>query len=438
MSHLTAPLLTLALFGCAANRHLHAGDDFAASGDWAGALREYQHAEARRPHSDEIAGLVDEARVKAVADYLDAAGSALQGDDLRAAHDALDEARRLRPDLEEIEILEDRLVGIGLMRVNDLHAANQTDDAYRLAVRLHGWYRTRDDVARVVRDQRAIVRGEASSLADRGRFRDALARLDVIGDQEPRFESLETWRAELRTRWADELIDLAHAFETRGEAGSAYVAAAAAAGLVGRADDAMLRDRLRGALVADYGLTIDLDVTGDVGGRAAIERAIDARVASPAVTVGNFVNPDLAVDVSLSPTHFDESVTTTLGEQPYVSGWDEVPNPAYRDQRAAVDRVEGYVADRELELRLAREALGAARHADETDRAALVPLQAAADVATSSRTGAEDVERHARAALEAAGRFETRRRLRAPSLLHLDAARAGTRPRTGAPDQRCA
>lgn len=401
MSRFAAPLLTLALFGCAANRHLSAGDDLAAAGDWASALREYQAAEARRPHNEEIAGLVDEARAKAVADYLDAAGSALRGDDLGAAHQALEEARTLQPDVEEVAMLEDRLVAIGLRRMTALRDAGQTDDAYRLAARLHGWY-ARDEVEKALRDQRAAVRGEATALADERQFRDALARLDRIAEQEPRFASLEAWRGEVRARWADDLLGQARAHEHAGRLGSAYVAAASAAGVAGRAEDAMLRDRLRVQLVADYGLDLDLDVTGDPSGRAAFERAIDARVTCPAVTVGNFARPDLAVDVSLSPVRFDEVVTTSVGEQPYVSGWDEVPNPAYGEQRAVVDRVEGYVFDRELDLRTAREALAVARRQVELDRTALVPLQAAAEHAIEARKAAEGTETLARAALTAA------------------------------------
>ncbi len=402
MSRFTAPILSLALFGCAANRHLHAGDDFAVSGEWASALREYQEAEARRPHNEVIAGLVDEARAKAVADYLDAAGSALQGDDLAAAHDALEEARALQPGIDEVAILEDRLVAIGLARVHTFGAARQTDDAYRLAVRLSRWYGGREEVARALRDERSTVRAQATALADQERFAEAVTRLDVIGEQEPQFGSLEPWRAELRARWADDLVGEALTSEKAGRIGSAYLATAAAVGLAGRPEDAMLRDRLRGALVADYGLVIDLDVTGDMGGRAAIERAVDARVASNAVSVGDFAQPDLAIDVSLASPRFDEVVTTSVGEQPYIAAWDQVPNPAYLDQRAAVGRIEGYVFDRELELRQAREGFAVARHGVEVARTALEPLESALSLAGDRLVAVEQVESTALEALRAA------------------------------------
>lgn len=382
MSRLASPLLILALSGCAAHHNLKLGDALADDGNWADALDHYEIAHAKRPNDPGVDAKVEKAARMAVGDYVDSATAAIDGSDLRSAHDALEAARKIDPASDEIAMLTDRLAEVVVATVHKDVVSGDLDVAYRVATEARGWYPARADLDGAVTEVREAVHAEAVRLTDAGRFSDAMARIALIGSYEQNSTDLPRWRGAIALKWADDLMAKAKVDEKAGRIASAYVRTTGAAAIGGRTDDAAARDRLRAALVGSDGLIVDVNIRGDGDEAARLDDAIARGVhTAPAVHVADVKSPGLVVNVTLGTPTYGDTVTTEVGEQRYLAGTRQIANPAFAarlgdEERAADDAVRARHAEHEV-----RGMLIAAQHELDDARDDLRPLAEAHELA---------------------------------------------------------
>jgi hypothetical protein len=293
-------LLALVLEACAWKQAVERGDRYAAQGDWARALAEYEDARADEPDEPAILERIERARRQLAASQLEASKRSLDAGDFEGAFSRLKEAEQAWPSNTELPTTREAIT-------------------------------TR-------------VLAKAREQREAGQFKPALETLGIIQRHRPdaAAQLLTVPREQVLQGWADQERAQAQKDEAEGKKGPAFVRYAQAAALVGRDGDLQARDRLRGEVMqgAQWGLKLELKGNADRGGR--IYQATTQEVARKRrVQVGGpLKGAGVEAVVTLGEPQCTQTSRAEVAVHRYVSGKKQVENQDWKVQWTSIQTVQ--------------------------------------------------------------------------------------------------
>lgn len=406
MRPLPSLFLAAVLSGCAAVSPLRRGDAAADLGDWSLAYDEYALASARRPGSARAQAALTSARAAVLAELALAARARLDADDFAGAGRVIADAARYAPPPAWLQ--EQNARAASALSAH-LSARLRDDGPVEAAQILYTAHTALPDLPGIAALEQPITdraRADAAALADAGRFREARALLDAVGQRLPRGPSaLDAAQADVDARWAAALQASSQQARRDGELGAAQVYAAAARTLL--APDTALWSQVvadeaawSSLLSASWG-GLYLRVRGPAAPRAALEGGIaSAWDASPwgalPVRLQRPSLPHLTAAVDITEARCTRQVLQRAQKVHHYTDGTMVDNPdipplerqIFDSQRALEDRA-AQVVRAAQRLQATEQAAEEARRADGRQRERVAGLAQAAEAAAQRLEAAE-------------------------------------------------
>jgi tetratricopeptide (TPR) repeat protein len=339
------PLLLAALLtftGCAYSTAMHHGDKAAKSGDYVGALDDYQAALTKKPDSEEAQAAVVDARKRAIEGALTDAHAALESGEYEASAAALKVVERLDPDDPEAYELRKDVAAAMADERDDLWKAGDVRGAYAMAVRERLLFPATPGLDSAFEHLRTHYTTQAERLLTSARFDAALAALRTITEFEPaQKDAIAGTESRIQLAWADSLDKKAKT-AARYNPGMASVLYARAYEIAGRDADLSSSHTLGVRLAADGRFTVTLATAGTSPRRSSVHDAVAMGIPAIATTDSG---ADLVVTITPLTPRCTESSVSTPTDRDYVSGQVEKPNPAWKDANARLEAATEAKAD---------------------------------------------------------------------------------------------
>ena len=336
--HLFLGLWMCFVLGCAGPL-VRRGDAYAEMGHWMHAADAYARASEIRPNSGEIAQKHQHSRVQAVQQELARAETALDGGDLTRAWLHVGQAARVYAEDSRVGPVRTRIRLAAVEKIRTFISVLNWEKAYEV----WGLLRRYDLSSAEARSMGVELAESMVDYSDylRGvlKYWEARALLLELGRRQPAYaREVEIRVQELTERWASGMrYQAIEDFNSKDFAG-AYVRSSVAAGLTGHREDFDVRIRMRQAMLKQYGVIVGTSVTGERKRASRFRGELSRALSWKSVVRWSPRNPkaELGGRIVLAPARFDETFKLRTGSQQYVSGYEEVVNPAWEQQRKAV------------------------------------------------------------------------------------------------------
>jgi len=254
---LAAGLFLLAFLTACPSLHLQRGDEYAAKGEWAKAVRSYAKARSENPEDKAIAAKLARARVALAEISLSAGDEAVTNGDLAAAWKHLANAVEAAPKDPRVDALRARVREATATRIRGALGKADYDAAYADLQRLQTQDAGNAEIGKLTTEIALSVLANAQKLESQGAFFQARQRLMLLSQRQPSYaKEAKSKIASLNTRWANHLRDLAAKDERKKRWTSAYVRRAMAAGITQNHTDRKQKERLQGLFLDAHGVVI--------------------------------------------------------------------------------------------------------------------------------------------------------------------------------------
>jgi len=331
----TIAALSVALWGCAAQRALDKGHDFVTQKQYRQALAHYERANRLDPDSEKAKRAIEQITPYAVAAAVSDAHEALRRKnyDEAVSHVTYIRARDEKTARATERAAEDAM-GVEL---EALLGAGDMRRAYPFAARTSRLVPKATFLPAAFSRLRAHFLGESERLAAAKQFPEAMEALQPIEKHDDAMQAeLERRRQRIRGSWADQLVARAHEKESNQHLGSAAALYAHAFEIASRpADRAALR-RVAKTLRQQASFKLDLEVTEAPHRQRVVQRLLRNEIGNvQGVVWATDDEATLVAAVMLPPMTCSESYTTSNATQTYVARVRRVPNPGHArlDQR---------------------------------------------------------------------------------------------------------